>query len=171
MKVLLACLLTMLPTMVMADEIDGEVNAIYTRMSAAYASFDSEKMRSVYDKDGAYLPPGIDDLVLKGHDMLLAKEKHVFSKMKQHGARLSIQFRVTDRKKADGMVTDFGYYKFTMTPSEDTGKEAKTSVGRFLTTSIPQEQGHWAFYSDMDTEANSRFYDEAPRIKGLKYDD
>ena len=153
-----------------ADAIDDGVNHIYTRMSAAYDSLNIEGMKTVMDKEGIYVQPGKSDALLKGHDMLMADYGRFFDMLKKHNASINIQFRVVDRKKTAKMVADMGYFMVTITPPEGSGREANTNVGKFITTSILQKDGAWAFYSDINMDADMEFYEKAKKLPGVKFD-
>jgi hypothetical protein len=75
-----------------------------------------------------------------------------------------------DRRKTKKMVADMGYFLVTITPPEGSGRQVSNNVGKFVTSSVPQEDGSWAFYSDMNVDADGEFYENAKPLPGVKFD-
>ena len=165
-RILLSIVL-LIPSFAFADSVDEKVNAIYTRMSEGYASLDVNLMKKVYDSDYVYVAPGKHDPVWKGLEDMLFKDGRFFTEMQERKNRVSIKFRVIDRKKTGQMVADVGFYSFQITSPD---QNVDTSYGKFLITSILQSNGHWLFYSDMDVDALKKDYEGVKKISELKYD-
>ena len=167
---ILLILLIHSPLSALADTIDEKVNAIYDRMSAAYLSLDGNQMKTVYVEDGAYMPNSKDAKLLKGRSAIVADSARHFQQLKDHKAKMTIEFRVIDRKQAPGMVTDIGFFKISLTPSKESGREPRFNFGKFLITAVESENGEWAFYNDLDTKSTESAYTNAKPIDGWKFD-
>lgn len=149
--------------------VDAKVNAIYDRMSAAYLKLDEKLLESVYAQNGAYMRSNKDAALLKGREAIVASFAPWYHELRKDNAKISIEFRVIDRKHAKDMVTDIGYYKLTLKSPKESKRESRQFFGKFIITAIPEENGEWIFYNDLGTGSTQAAYLGAKETRNWKY--
>ena len=146
---------------------DAAVNAIYDRMSRAYAGADAEALGAVYAPDAVVFPSATGRPVLSGRSAIVAGPGTFLTQTAASGGRLRIAFRVTERRRAGSAVLDSGVYRLTIAGP---GMATNHQVGKFMTLSLPQADGQWAFAADTDTPMPAESWDAARPVDGAKFD-
>ena len=147
---------------------NDRVNGIYQRMSAAYASLDSQAFADIYAADSIYLRSN-DSPMLVGVDGVIANFESFFSGIRDESGRLELKFRVIRRECDDSLCSDVGWYKLNRYDRD--GALQGTSYGRFLTSPGRSEDGLWRFLADVDTGAREAHWNAATEVAGLQFDD
>ena len=94
--VIAACiLLGLCPALLQAQDNDG-INAIYERMSAAYAALDSQAFVDIYAADAAYLRSD-ENPMLTDIDAIIDNYERYFASVREGNGRLELLFRVIKR--------------------------------------------------------------------------
>ena len=150
-----------------AQDHEG-VNAIYERMSAAYASLDSVAFSDIYAADGVYLRSGSNPMRV-GIDAIIGNYEEFFSDVREGGGRRELLFRIVKRACSETLCSDVGWYKHNRYDSD--GKLEGTSYGRFLTTPGKGDDGVWRFFADLDTGAEQQHWESAQQVPGLHFDE
>jgi len=145
---------------------DAGINAIYERMSAAYAQGDPEGLRDVYAPDTIYFLSTPETEPLMGADRVVAHLGGMLTGLKQQGATSDLKFRVTHRRTMGDVAIDTGLYRL-----EIRGADGKSSVhvGKFLVTATRQPDGRWAFMTDTDTPMKADAWDRAVPAAGAVF--
>ena len=164
--VIAACiLLGLCPALLQAQDNDG-INAIYERMSAAYAALDSQAFVDIYAADAAYLRSD-ENPMLTDIDAIIDNYERYFASVREGNGRLELLFRVIKRDCVESICSDVGWYKNSRYDSD--GALEDTSYGRFLTTPGRSEDGMWRFVADLDTGAVEAHWNDAAEIAGLHF--
>ena len=145
-----------------------QVNAIYDRMSAAYASGDAAALAKVYAKDALVFPSQANAPWLTGHKSIENGPGNFLATVRKQSGNLRIRFRVTERFKLTGSVVDAGIYRLSISDAD--GKES-VRVGKFMTVAAPQSDGSWAFVADTDTPMPSEAWSRAVKTGSPKFDE
>ena len=146
---------------------DADVNAVYERMQAAYAELDAEHLERVYAPDATYLPRSAKANV-NTRESIRKGAAAFITQIRGKGGTVTMQFRVVERKRFDGVVIDNGYVRTVIDGAN--GEPPVVSYGKFLTAIARQTDGHWAFVSDGDSETPPAAFDAAVAVAGLKFD-
>lgn len=150
-----------------AQDNEG-INAIYERMTAAYAALDSQAFADIYAADAAYLRSD-DNPMLMDIDAIIDNYERYFASVREENERLELRFRVIKRDCAESICSDVGWYRNSRYDSE--GALEGTSYGRFLTTPGRSTDGMWRFIADLDTGAVEAHWNNATEIAGLHFAD
>lgn len=151
---------------VLAD--DAQANAIYDRMSKAYAEMDLALMDKVYAPGAVYVPTEKSFGVIKGREEILVGTKMTFEQVRKNGGKMQIDFRITDRQTFGDLAADAGYFRFTALKPD--GTQGMVSYGKFVTMPAKQKDGSWAFASDMSGNATPEAWEKAKPFPGARFD-
>jgi len=146
---------------------DAGVNAIYDRLSAAYAAEDARALAKVYAADAIVFPSQPNAPWVVGRERIMKGPGAFLAKVKAEGGALHIRFRVTGRQTFGSTIIDTGLYRLT---SADAAGKAGVQVGKFMTVSARQPDGTWAFVADTDTPMPAAAWDEAQPFAGARFD-
>lgn len=151
-----------------AHASDAEANAIYERFQATTTSPDpAALLEKVYAVGSTYLPrqkeAGVQprDAVIR---MIGGSQQH----LRKGGGRMSIQFRVVERKRLGDVYIDNGFMRTTVRPSSEAAEQV--TYGKFVTVIANQPDGHWAFVADADSDSTATNFDNAKPAAGAKFD-
>ena len=147
---------------------DQDVNAVYERMQAAYASLDASRLETVYAPDATFLP-GSPKANVNTRESIRRGLTGAIDQVRASKGSIKVSFRIVERKRFDGIYIDNGYVRSVIDKGD--GKSPVVSNGKFHTAIARQPEGHWAFVSDSDSETPAASYDTAKPLPGLKYDD
>ena len=137
-----------------ADE--AAIDAVYERVSQAYAALDKEMILDAYTDDAYYLIDTAQRLLHGKEDLARAFTK--LDRMKQKGGRFAIEFRIVNRNIQGDMAYDVGYYKLTQT--RPTG-QSQDLAAKFVTVLKRQADGSWRFQVDSYSQAMLPAFDKA----------
>lgn len=149
------------------DTVDAAVNAIYRRMTAAYAGLDLDLLKTVYAPDCIYLSREreVDAALDRGAFWPMFVD--LFGQKRQGGETISIRFRVIRRTRLSGGVHDVGYYRrMDLGP----GGARPPGHGKFSTLCLPGPDGDWCFAYDGDVPATAAAYQNAVPVAGAIFD-
>ena len=121
----------------------NNVEEVYEIFSKAYATYDSELIKKIYNEEAIYLSPG--QPIEAGSDIILNGFRSMFDGAREKEEKLNIAFKIVDRNTQGEVVIDIGYYKLTRTSKEN---ESRTFVGKFITVLKQAEDGNWQFIAD-----------------------
>ena len=125
----------------------ARLDDVYVRFSKAYRDLDHKPFSSLYTKDAAYLVPGSNIDI--GSDKIVDGFRLFFDSVRSKGERLTISFRIVQRKVVGKMAYDVGIY--TLKNYED-GKQIGEGRGKFIVVAV-KDGRNWKFqvdaYSDM----------------------
>ena len=147
---------------------NADVNAIYERMTEAYAALDSAAFADIYAADGAYLRSGENPMLLD-IDSIIDNYENFFSGVRDDSGRLELRFRVIKRDCSGTICSDVGWYKLNR--YDRGGAVEWTSYGRFLTTPGQSVDGLWRFIADLDSDAEATHWESAEAVSGLHFDE
>ncbi len=123
------------------------LDAVYAQFSKGYLDLDPAAVAALYTKDAAYLPPNGEIQI--GSAPIHWGFRDFFSAVKKNGQKLSISFRILQRRATDSMAYDVGI--FTLKTFKD-GKEVGSGQGKFIVVGV-RDNGKWKFqvdgYSDL----------------------
>ncbi len=136
-----------------ADE--AALDAVYARFSEAYEKLDPQIVANLYTEDARYLSGGDGDM-LRGRPAILDNFASFFTRSKENGVALRIEFRIVDRALSDDLAYDVGYYRLVSKKSDG---EERTSVGKFVTVAKRQADGAWQFHVDSYSGAPVEAFD------------
>jgi uncharacterized protein (TIGR02246 family) len=124
------------------------IDAVYAKFSRAYRDLDHELVGSLYTLDAAYLVPEQD--LTTGRENITPTFKSFFDYIKERSGRLSISFRIVQRRATKDMAYDVGIYTLTTT---DAAGKSTSGQGKFVVVAVKEKNGEWRFqvdgYSDL----------------------
>ena len=127
------------------------IDKIYSRFSEAYRTLNSEMVANLYNEDALYLSPGRD--IQRGRRTIFGNFDSFFRIAKQSGGKISIAFRILERRVSGDMAYDVGIYSLSITNSKG---ETIISRGKFVVVALKAENGDWKFqldtYNDLPKE-------------------
>lgn len=155
---LAAAVLAALPVAGRADT-NGDIDAIYARLTEGIRTADPELSHKVYAEDAAYLggfPSAIDRGAIVHQRM-----RESATRLKADGASMTIQFKVASRQLVgDSLAIDTGYYKTDMT--RPTGEpRTMTRYNKFLVVAAKQKDGTWKITHDASGPATKEAWEGA----------
>ena len=150
-----------------AEASDVEANAVYERMVASYAALDPTLLETVYAPDATYLSRN-GKLDIHRRDMVMKGMRDFHEQLKANGGKVSMRFRIVERKRFGDVYVDNGYVRTTIIPAKDA--PARTTTGKFVTVIAKQPAGHWSFVTDADSDTPAEAFDRATPVEGLKFD-
>ncbi|HKX84139.1 MAG TPA: hypothetical protein VJL58_07965, partial [Pyrinomonadaceae bacterium] len=78
------------------------IDKIYSRFSEAYRTLNSEMVTNLYTENALYLSPGSD--IQRGRTTILGNFDGFFRSVKQSGGKISIAFRILERRVSGDMA-------------------------------------------------------------------
>jgi ketosteroid isomerase-like protein len=124
------------------------IDKIYSRFSEAYRTLNSEMVTNLYTDNAFYLSPGND--IQRGRATILGNFDGFFRNVKQSGGKMSIAFRILERRVSGDMAYDVGIYSLSSTNAKG---ETNIGRGKFVVVALRSENGDWKFqldsYSDL----------------------
>ncbi len=147
--------------------VDADVNAIYDRMSAAYAARDPAALARVYARDALVFPSQANAAPVIGHERIEKGPGSFLAATKAKGGALDIRFRVTARRLLGESALDTGVYRLTVT---DAAGNREVQVGKFMTVAARGHDGRWSFVADTDTPMPASAWNAAKPHPGAKFD-
>ena len=145
---------------------NSEINAIYERMTAAYAALDPQAFKDIYAANAIYLRSDKNSM-LDSIDAITDNFDNYFSGVREQNDRLELLFRVIERKCTATLCSDVGWYKHNLYDAE--GNIRSTFYGRFLTAPGKSTDGLWRFLADLDTGATEAHWNAATRVPGWHF--
>src|SRR5687767_6881094 len=119
------------------------IDKIYSRFSEAYRTLNSEMVANLYTANAFYLSPGSD--IQRGRATILGNFDGFFRNVKQSGGKISIAFRILERRVSGDMAYDVGIYSLSSTNAKG---ENNVSRGKFVVVALRSENGDWKFQLD-----------------------
>jgi ketosteroid isomerase-like protein len=124
------------------------LDAVYAKFSKAYRELDHELVGGLYSSDASYLVP--DQNILIGRDKIIPTFKSFFDYVRERKGRMTISFKIVQRRVSGDMAYDVGIY--TLTQYDSAGK-GSTGQGKFVVVAVKEKSGEWKFqvdgYSDL----------------------
>jgi hypothetical protein len=149
------------------QDVNAAVNAIYRRMTAAYAGLDLALLATVYDENCLYLSREREVDAALDRNAFWPMFVDLFGQKRQGGETISITFRVIRRTVLHGGVHDVGYYR-RRDISPDGARPP--GHGKFSTLCVPRPDGGWCFAYDGDVPATAAAYENASPFPGAIFD-
>lgn len=119
------------------------LDGIYERFSGGYRGLDPDAMADLYTADALYLAP--DAEVVRGRDAIRDRFAAMFERWRSQGTRVSIRFRILERRVSGAMAMDVGIYSLVRARGdEETGR----SAGKFVVVALREGEGEWRFHVD-----------------------
>lgn len=134
------------------DDIDGDVWAPFMR---AYSQLDIDLFSSIHASD--FVRVESSSRWIGGLDSYLQRTDRGFARARAQGDALAIEFRFTDRVLGDGLASERGVYRVTVT--EPAG-QAQTFLGRFHSV-LRHDGARWRLLLDHD-DADETLDDTTP---------
>lgn len=147
--------------------LNAAVNAVYQRMTTAFAQLDLDLLETVYATDCIYLPRDREADAALGRGAFWPMFVELFEQKRRNGEWIEFTFRVIRRTILDGAVHDVGYYRRI-----DIGPDGNRPPGhgKFSTLSMPMPNGNWCFTYDGDVPATALAYEAAVPVPGAVFD-
>lgn len=132
-------------SLVLENGVKGhkEIDSIYRTLSEAYQTLDAELTAKLYTNDAAYLVP--DKEISYGNDNISKSFKEFFQTVKAADRKMSIGFRVFQRKVEGDIGYDVGEYLVRFHKNERMLGEFR---GKFVVVVVRGEDGVWRFQVD-----------------------
>lgn len=130
-------------------QLAGEVKAhrgidsIYKNFSRAYETLEPEAVADLYTENAAYLAP--DDEIITGRRAILENFTSFFEGVRNRGQRISISFRILQRRVEKNIGYDVGIYTLS---SFESGKKLGESKGKFVVVAVKSKDGKWRLQVD-----------------------
>lgn len=119
------------------------IDKIYSRFSEAYRTLNSEMVANLYTDNAFYLSPGSD--IQRGRGTILGNFDGFFRNVKQSSGKISIAFRILERRVSGDLAYDVGIYSLSSTNAKG---ETHISRGKFVVVALKSENGDWKFQLD-----------------------
>ena len=119
------------------------IDAVYAKFSKAYRELDHETVGGLYSADASYLVP--DQNILIGRDRITPTFKSFFDYVRERKGRMTISFKIFQRRVSGDMAYDVGIY--TLTQYDSTGKSS-IGQGKFVVVAVKEKSGEWKFQVD-----------------------
>ncbi|PRX54759.1 YybH family protein [Flagellimonas meridianipacifica] len=142
-----------------AQEKELNPNTPYEDFSLAYATLDAATLSNVYTEDGVLLNlyDGSNPNSVKGVTNIKAYFEAFFSRSKETGQTLKLEFKITDRQKEENIIYDNGFYKLS---SKLPNQPERVGYGK-LSTVLVHDQGRWKFKVDSNTNTTKEEFENA----------
>ena len=116
------------------------IDDVYRSFAAAYRDLDADAVTALYTTDAFYLPPAPQQPLLRGHEEIRPLFASLFDRARERGDRLTMEFRIVERRVEGSLATDVGYYRLTVTPPAEVieaGEDGvRVDVGKFIIVSV-----------------------------------
>lgn len=129
------------------------IDLLYQQFSKAYETLDLDLVSSLYTADARFLTRSPNQVTLDGREAIRASFASYFEWAKNNNRHINISFRIVERRIADSLAYDTGYYLLKSKPKEAQEFVDEGSVGKFVTVMGLQPDGSWKFLLDGDSPA------------------
>jgi hypothetical protein len=163
---MIAAVLLLFAAPVQAEDNAG-VNAVYDRMSVAYAQHDRSLLSTIFHPRMVTSSAEPDRPPVIGGAALAETVGAGFDRLKQGNRQAELNFRITHRGWAGNTVVDSGVLRMRFRGGH---REERTVYSRFLSTLIKQKGGNWMFLADSPRVATQADWDKAAPFPGARFD-
>lgn len=138
-------------------EDNGGVNAVYDRMSVAYAQRDRALLGSIFHPQMVTSSGDADQPPVIGGAALAERVGAGLDRLKRGNRQAEIRFRITHRAWAGDTAVDVGVLRMRTWGG---GREERIVYSRFLSTLVRLD-GMWMFLTDSPSPASQADWDRA----------
>ncbi len=134
-------------------------NRPYENFSKAYETLDSQILMDTYTENAALLNlyDSSNPNSIKGVVAIKNYFEEFFQRFKASGQKLSLSFKITDRQKIEEVIYDNGFYKLTISSTEEADH---TGYGK-LSTILVLDGENWKFSIDSNTNTTRDEFENA----------
>jgi hypothetical protein len=143
------------------------VNAVYDRMSAAYATRDRTLLGDVFHPQMVTSSAIADQPAVIGGKALTELVGAGFDRLKQGDRQAELSFRITHRGWAGETAVDVGVLRMRYRGGD---REDRTVYSRYLSTLTRRDDGLWVFLTDSPASASAANWDNATPFAGARFD-
>ena len=137
-----------------------EIESIYQSFSAAYATFNAEKMSNCYLDNAVSIAhyEGKKPFILNGKKAILNDCNDFFNAIKSNKQTLTIEFKIIERTINNKKIFDIGYYKLTILKDN---KIIEINYGKIAIILAKNTENKWKYETDTNSTASELEFNKA----------
>lgn len=135
-------------TSIERDQASAKIDQLYQQFSEAYDNLDTDKVANLYAEDAFYLIPNAQRAIIEGRPSIQKSFTGFMEGAAHRNRQIDISFRIVNRKIADSLAFDVGYYRTRSKPDTAADFPEGGGVGKFVTVMGLMPNGSWKFLLD-----------------------
>lgn len=143
------------------------VNAVYDRMSAAYAARDRIRLDGIFHSKMVTSSSVANQPPVIGGRALADRVGAGLDRLKESNRQAELSFRIIHRSWVGETAIDVGVLRMRFFGGD---REDRTVYSRFLSSLTKRDDGQWVFLTDAPTSASEADWAKATRFEGARFD-